>query len=46
MLLTGNSNGHVLGWDINNNSTIPTVDFLAHHDCTNGIRYDKFSIFI
>jgi hypothetical protein len=38
MLLTGNSNGHVLGWDINNSSSTPIVDFLAHNDCTNGIR--------
>jgi len=37
MLVTGNSNGHVLGWDINTNSSTPIVDFLAHNDCTNGI---------
>jgi hypothetical protein len=39
MLVTGNSNGHVLGWDINNTSLTPIVDFSAHNDCTNGIRY-------
>lgn len=41
MLVTGNSNGHVLGWDLNTNSTSPSVDFLAHNDCTNGIRYEQ-----
>ncbi|UJR10513.1 hypothetical protein I4U23_014716 [Adineta vaga] len=35
-LVTGNSNGHVLGWNINDPST-PILDFLAHDDCTNGI---------
>jgi len=37
MLVTGNSDGHILGWDVNNSST-PTLDFLAHNDCTNGVR--------
>ena len=37
MLMTGNSNGHVLGWCVDNPSS-PTLDFLAHNDCTNGIR--------
>ncbi|CAF3318132.1 unnamed protein product [Rotaria sp. Silwood2] len=36
MLVTGNSNGHVLGWNINDSST-PALNFLAHNDCTNGI---------
>ena len=36
-IVTGNSNGHVLGWDINNPSD-PTLDFVAHDDCTNGVR--------
>ncbi|CAF0876145.1 unnamed protein product [Adineta ricciae] len=35
-LVTGNSNGRILGWDINDSST-PVLDFLAHNDCTNGI---------
>ena len=42
MLLTGNSNGHVLGWSLDDHSDLPTptIDFLAHDDCTNGLRYD------
>jgi hypothetical protein len=41
MLVTANSNGHVLGWNINDNSTDPIFDFLAHNDCTNGLRCVK-----
>jgi hypothetical protein len=37
MIVTGNSNGHVLGWDIDNPSN-PALNFLAHDDCTNGVR--------
>lgn len=41
-LMTGNTNGHVSGWNLkennNSNNSVPDIEFLAHEDCTNGIR--------